>query len=60
MNLIFSRYIFLRTLLTIATGSLLRVAARLNFLTWVLVSRAFANSLRVGIGMFYDREGTES
>lgn len=38
--------------LTIATGSLLRVAARLNVFTCVLVSRAFANSFSVGIGIF--------
>lgn len=38
--------------LTTATGSLLRVAARLKFFTCVLVSRAFANSFSVGIGMF--------
>lgn len=38
--------------LTIATGSLLRVAARLNVFTCVLVSRAFAKSFSVGIGIF--------
>lgn len=39
--------------LTIATGSLLRVAARLNVFTCVLLSKAFANSFSVGIGIFY-------
>ncbi len=38
--------------LTTATGSLLLVAARLNFFTWVFLSMAFAKSFRVGIGMF--------
>lgn len=42
--------------LTIATGSLLRVAARLNVFTCVLVSRAFANSFSVGIGIFYSKK----
>ena len=37
-------------------GSLLRVAARLNFLTWVLCSMALAKSFRVGIGTFWKQE----
>ena len=40
------------SLLTTATGSLLRVAARLKYFTCVLVSKAFAKSFRVGIGIF--------
>ncbi len=39
--------------LTTAIGSLLRVAARLNFLTCVFFSMALAKSFRVGIGMFW-------
>ena len=42
--------------LTTAMGSLLRVAARLNFLTCVLRSIALANSFRVGIGTFCKEE----
>lgn len=38
--------------LTTATGSLLRVAAMLNFFTCVFFSMAFAMSFSVGIGMF--------
>ena len=41
--------------LTTAMGSLLRVAARLNFLTWVLCSMALANSFRVGMGTFWKK-----
>lgn len=39
--------------LTTAIGSLLRVAARLNFLTCVFFSMALAKSFNVGIGMFW-------
>lgn len=39
--------------LTTATGSLLRVAAMLNFFTCVFFSMAFAMSFSVGIGMFW-------
>lgn len=48
--------VFPGVVLTRATGSLLRVAARLNFVTCVLVSNAFAKSFRVGMGMFYNRK----
>lgn len=41
--------------LTTATGSLLRVAAMLNFLTCVLFSMALAMSFSVGIGMFWKK-----
>lgn len=40
--------------LTTAIGSLLRVAARLNFLTCVFFSKALAKSFSVGIGMFWN------
>lgn len=43
--------------LTTATGSLLRVAAMLNFFTCVFFSMAFAMSFSVGIGMFWWGEG---
>lgn len=39
--------------LTTAIGSLLRDAARLNFLTCVFFSIALAKSFSVGIGMFW-------
>lgn len=45
--------------LTTATGSLLRVAAMLNFLTCVFFSIALAMSFSVGIGMFWGGEGGE-
>lgn len=42
--------------LTTATGSLLRVAAMLNFFTCVFFSIAFAMSFSVGIGIFWGGE----
>lgn len=45
-------------LLTTAIGSLLRVAARLNFLTCVFFSMALAKSFRVGMGMFWKTKKT--
>lgn len=40
-------------------GSLLRVAARLNFLTCVFFSMALAMSFSVGIGMFWKKQETQ-
>lgn len=45
--------------LTTATGSLLRVAAMLNFFTCVFFSMALAMSFRVGIGMFCKINGSK-
>lgn len=41
--------------LTLATGSLLRVATRLSFLTWVLVFMASQMAFSVAMGMSYGK-----